>query len=111
MAHQADSSVSEAVVQLLNENGLSHMAEAIRLLLNEAMRIERSQVLEAAPYERSDKRRGYANGYKPKTVDTRVGPITFQVPQTRGTNFYPSELERGVRSERELLMAHAGRCV
>ena len=107
MAHQGDSNLTETVVQLLNENGLNHMAEAIRLLLNEAMRIERSQVLEAEPYERSDKRRGYANGYKPKTVDTRVGAITFQVPQARGTSFYPSALERGVRSERALKLAIA----
>jgi hypothetical protein len=49
MAHQTDPSVSEAVVQLRNENGLPHMAEAIRLLLNKAMRIERSQMLEAEP--------------------------------------------------------------
>lgn len=42
MAHQGDFTVTESVVQLLNENGLTHMAEAIRLLLNEAMRIERS---------------------------------------------------------------------
>lgn len=107
MAHQGDSTVTETVVQLLNENGLTHMAEAIRLLLNEAMRIERAQVLEAEPYQRTDKRRGYANGYKPKTVDTRVGPITFEVPQARGTSFYPSALDRGVRSERALKLAIA----
>ena len=45
MAHQADDSVIETVVQLLCENGLSHMADAMRLMLNEAMRIERSQAL------------------------------------------------------------------
>jgi hypothetical protein len=49
MAHQADNSVIETVVQLLSENGLPHMADAMRLMLNEAMRIERSQVLEADP--------------------------------------------------------------
>ena len=107
MAHQGDSNVTEAVVQLLNENGLAHMAEAIRLLLNEAMRLERSQVLEAGPYQRSENRLGYANGYKPKTVDTRLGPITFQVPQARGVPFYPSALERGIRSERALKLAIA----
>lgn len=45
MTHQADCNVVETVVQLLCENGLSHMAEAMRLMLNEAMRIERSQAL------------------------------------------------------------------
>jgi putative transposase len=108
MAHQADSNVIETVVQLLTDNGLSHMADAMRLLLNEAMRIERSQVLEADPYQRTDKRRGYANGYKNKTVSTRLGALPVQVPQVRGgVEFYPSALERGVRSERALKLAIA----
>lgn len=108
MAHQADSSVIETVVQLLSENGLSHMADAMRLMLNEAMRIERSQALEADPYQRTEKRRGYANGFKPKTVSTRLGELALQVPQVRGeVEFYPSALERGVRSERALKCAIA----
>jgi transposase-like protein len=108
MAHQADSSVIETVVQLLCENGLSHMADAMRVMLNEAMRIERSQVLEAAPYQRTEKRRGYANGFKPKTVSTRLGELALEVPQVRGeVEFYPSALERGVRSERALKCAIA----
>jgi len=37
----------------------------------------------------SERRKGYANGFKPKTLDTRLGAITFQVPQTRGVEFYP----------------------
>jgi len=83
------------------------MAEAVRIMLNEAMRIERSQVIEAEPYQRSDHRRGYANGFKPKTLDTRLGTMTVQVPQTRGVAFYPSALEKGVRSERALKLAVA----
>src|SRR4051812_35246792 len=87
---------------------MERMAEVVRIMLNEAMRLERSQALEAAPYERSAKRLGYANGYKPKTVATRLGPLTVQVPQVRGEiDFYPSALERGVRSERALKLAVA----
>jgi len=107
VAHQPDSSVIETVVQLLCESGLSQMAEAVRIMLNEAMRIERSQVIEAGPYERSERRRGYANGFKPKTLETRLGPLTVQVPQARGVEFYPSALEKGVRSERALKLAVA----
>ena len=100
MTHQSDFNVMETVLQALNEQGLGHLGEAIRILLNEAMRAERSQVLEAQPYQRSEKRRGYANGYKPKTIDTRMGEMTVQIPQVRGDiDFYPSALERGVRSE------------
>lgn len=100
-------SVIETVVELLTEQGFSQMAEVIRILLNEAMRVERHQVLGAEPYQRSEKRRGYANGYKPKTVATRLGEIEFQVPQTRGVEFYPSALEKGLRSERALKVAVA----
>jgi putative transposase len=108
VAHQPDHNVIETVVQLLCESGMDRVAEAVRLMLNEAMRIERSQVLEAAPYERSEKRLGYANGYKPKTLATRMGAMTVQVPQVRGEiDFYPSALERGVRSERALKLAVA----
>src|SRR5579883_1997240 len=38
---------------------------------------------------------------------TRLGDITFDVPQTRGVEFYPSALEKGVRSERALKVAIA----
>ena len=107
MAHQSESNVVETVVQLLCESGLSQMAEAVRIMLNEAMRIERSRAIEAEPYQRTERRKGYANGYKPKTLDTRLGAITVQVPQTRDVEFYPSALEKGVRSERALKLAIA----
>jgi hypothetical protein len=49
------------------------MAQALETLLNEAMKLERSAVLGAAPYERTEARLGYANGFKPKTVASRLG--------------------------------------
>ncbi len=72
------------------------------------MRVERHQVLQAQPYERTATRQGFANGYKPKTPASRIGPITFRVPQVRGeTAFYPSALEKGLRSEQALKLALA----
>jgi putative transposase len=108
MTHQADSNVIEEVLPLLTQSGLEHRNDAMRLMLNEAMRIERSHALDAAPYERTAGRRGYANGFKPKTVATRMGELTVRVPQVRGdVEFYPTALERGVRSERALKLAIA----
>ena len=71
------------------------------------MRIEREHYLQARPYERNVHRQGHANGYKPKTVKTRVGEVTFEVPQVREGGFYPNALEKGIRSERALLMTLA----
>ena len=97
MALEGDSNLVETVVQLLSQHdGLSHMAEVVRILLNETMKVERAHALEAMPCERSAKRRGYANGFKPKTVNTRLGRVQLAIPQVRGeVEFYPSALERG----------------
>ncbi len=104
MAHQKQSELLNTVLQLLTEQGHAGFAEGLRLLVDEAMRHERAAALHAQPYERTD----YANGFKPKTLSTRVGPIQFQVPQVRGDlEFYPSALEKGVRSEQALKLALA----
>lgn len=108
MTHQPEDSQSRPAVQHILENGIEGMAEAMRLILNQAMQIERGQALQAEPHERTEKRLGYANGYKGKTVSTRLGDIRFAVPQVRGdVAFYPSALEKGLRSERALKLAMA----
>jgi len=107
MTHQNESNPLDQMIQVLDEHGFDGMARAIGILVNEAMKIERSETLRAAPYERTDERRGYANGFKAKTLATRVGKVELQVPQTRDVEFYPQSLERGVRSERALKLAVA----
>jgi transposase-like protein len=95
-------------VNTLCAEGSDGLADAVRLLLNHAMLAERSKALGAAPYERSATRKGHANGFKPKTLQTRLGELTVDVPQVRGElDFYPSALERGQRSERALTLAIA----
>lgn len=94
-------------LEVLCERGFDGMAHALERLLNEAMKLERCAVLGARPYERTPARRGYANGFKPKTLNSRVGPLELRVPQTRDVEFYPSVLERGPRSERAVMLALA----
>jgi len=107
MTRQMNNNRFEDALECLIENGFDGMAQALQILLNEAMKIERSSSLRATPYQRTSDRRGYANGFKPKTINTRAGKITVSVPQTRNTNFYPSVLQKGVRSERALTLAMA----
>jgi len=95
------------VLTLLVDQGFEGFANAMQILMNEAMKLEREEVLGAERYQRTPTRRGYANGFKPKTVETRLGPLELAVPQTRGVEFYPSALERGTRSERALKLAIA----
>lgn len=108
MAHREHGNAFDDAMELLIENGFDGMADVLRILLNEAMKIEREDVLAAGAYQRTPDRKGYANGFKPKTVDTRMGRMTVEVPQVRGdVEFYPSALEKGCRSERALKIAIA----
>ena len=107
MTHPLHPIAIREAVQALAENGFDGMAQAMELLINECMKVERQQALGVGPYQRSEARRGQANGFKPKQLKTRVGPLNLQVPQVRGASFYPTALERGSRSEKALRLALA----
>lgn len=103
MTHQTDYTFADEIA----EKGLAAVPELMRVLINNAMQVERSKYLQAEEYERTEDRKGHANGYKPKTVKTRMGEITFAVPQVREGGFYPAALEKGLRSERALTITLA----
>lgn len=110
--NDSDRTSFDDALELLTENGFDGMARAIQILMNEAMLLERAEFLGAARYERTGSRRGHANGFKPRSMNTRVGEIELRVPQVRGLadgqeGFYPKALERGNRSERALKLAIA----
>ncbi|MDA0655675.1 MAG: IS256 family transposase [Proteobacteria bacterium] len=99
----------ETMMEQLIANGSEDMASVFAGLFDLAMRIERERFLGAEHYERSAQRRGYANGTKPKRLDTPAGTVTVRVPKTAGhdTPFYPQSLERGRRSTRAVMLAVA----
>jgi putative transposase len=99
MTHQNDYTLPRE----LAEKGLDAVPELLRVLINNVMQVERSKYLQAEQYERTEDRKGHGNGYKPKTVRTRMGEITFAVPQVREGGFYPTALDKGLRSERALV--------
>src|SRR5215510_5427377 len=78
------------------ENQLGHLLEAI---LNQVLEAQVSEQLRAAPYERTDERQGYRNGYKPRQLMTRVGTLRLRVPQVREGTFSTELFARYQRSE------------
>jgi transposase-like protein len=97
-------------MEQLIAHGPERMGEVFAGLFNLALRLERERFLGAGLYERTADRRGYANGYKAKRVDTPAGTVTVDVPKTRGHDgapFYPQALERGRRSCRAVMLAVA----
>lgn len=107
MTCQEKNTAIASAMELLINNGFDGMAQVFEKLMNTAMQLERERYLKAGSYERTETRQGYANGYKPKAVNTRLGELDLRIPQVRDSSFYPQSLERGLRSERALKLALA----
>jgi putative transposase len=108
MTQQQEDTTIRTGFEIINAGGMENLGEAISILINEAMKAERSSVLRAQPWERTADREGHANGFKNKSVSSRLGRLHLNVPQVRGdAEFYPSALEKGIRSERALKYAMA----
>lgn len=103
--HNHSTELHPAVESIL-ENGFGGLLESMKIIFNEAMKAERSTALEAGAYERTESRRGYANGFKNKTIRTKNGSLDLNIPQVRGdVSFYPQAIEKGLRVERSLNVA------
>lgn len=101
-----DTLIEEILKDLIGQ-GKEGLTPVLELLFNTAMKVEREEALGAGAHERTDNRQGYANGYKPKELQTRMGPLELKVPQVRGIKFYPQSIEKGTRSEKALKLAIA----
>ena len=109
MTCETESNKYKSLLEDVIDNGFENMTGAVISLLNEAMKLDRSRHIQATSYERIEERNGYANGFKPKTVNTRLGKLELDVPQVRdsSSSFYPNSLEQGLRSEQALRCAIA----
>jgi putative transposase len=93
---------SETVQRLFSGDGqLGRLVEAV---LNQVLNAQVSEHLQVAPYERSEQRQGYRNGYKPRQFTTRVGALTLLVPQVRDGQFSTELFARYQRSEQALVL-------
>jgi hypothetical protein len=98
----------EAVLEQLIEHGPEGIATVFARTFEMAMRIERERFLRAGHYERTTDRRGYANGYKSKRIDTPAGTVEVAVPKTAGHGaepFFPQILSS--RATKKLCRAAA----
>lgn len=104
MTENPNTELPDNALNAILSNGLEGLPEAISTLINHAMLIERERHLGAAAYQRTEQRDGRANGFKERTLATRIGPVDLRIPQVRDCSepFYPTALERGQRSEKAL---------
>jgi len=86
-------------------NGQDGLAKLVEAVLNQILEAQITESLGADRHERTEERLGYRNGYRPRTLFTRVGPVTLQVPQTRDGSFSTDIFKRYQRSEQAFVLA------
>ena len=74
-------------------------------VLDAVLQSQASEQLNADPYERSDDRISYRNGYRTRSLTTRVGTLILHVPKFRDGNFSTELFERYQRSEKALILS------
>ena len=84
------------------DDAFSKLLEAI---LNQVLLAQSSEQLGAQPYERSDDRTAYRNGFRDRDLTTRIGSITLRVPRHRNGDFSTTMFQRYQRSEQALVLA------
>ncbi len=81
------------------------LREIVERVLQELLEAEMTEHVGAAPHERTDARKGRRNGYKPRTLRTRVGTLNLLVPQDREGTFSTRLFARYQRNEKALVLA------
>ena len=87
---------------LSHDQGLKTLLEEV---LDQVLDAEMTEHIGAEPYERTEHRRTYRNGYRARRLTTRVGTLTLRVPQSRDGSFSTELFRRYQRSEQALMLA------
>ena len=74
----------------------------MRLVLQELIELEASQVIGAARYERTDERTTHRNGTRSRLLSTKAGDVKLHIPKLREGSFFPALLEPRRRIDRAL---------
>lgn len=98
--HRMD--VTTFVGKLLEQDDVDALREGVRILAQVVMDREVSAQIGAEPYERTDDRLAYRNGYRTRTWDTRVGTIELKIPKVTRGSYFPSLLDPRRRAEKAL---------
>jgi transposase-like protein len=85
--------------------GEDFLRDLVQRTVQQVLEAEMTSFLGAEAYQRNDVRRGWRNGYKPRTLKTRVGELELMVPKDRDGQFQTELFERYQRSEKALVLA------
>jgi len=83
----------------------SPVKASLTIILNSLMEKERDEYINALPYEKTEDRRGYRNGYYSRELMTGVGGLTLRVPRTRDGEFSTTVFNKYERWEQALILS------
>ena len=93
-----------ALVELLQKSGdsdfLRSVAEAVLQIL---MAADVEGLIGAGRHERSAERLNYRNGYRERSLDTRLGSLQLRIPKLRQGSYFPPFLEPRKTAEKALV--------
>lgn len=96
---------SELVKGLFLGQAPDAIVPLLEAILNQFLQAMATEAVGAAKYERTDERKAYRNGSRERTLNTRIGTITLEVPRLRNGEFSHELFERYQRSEQALVLA------
>ncbi len=78
MTQQKEDTAIRTIFEIINSDGMEGLGEAVSILINKAMKVERASALNAHPWQPTENRTGYANGFKDKVVVSRLGNLHLE---------------------------------
>src|SRR5690554_1346351 len=81
------------------------ISKLLEKIFNEVLRSQSTEQLGAKPYELTDQRKAYRNGYYDRDLTTRVGTLNLSIPRHRNGEFSTELFDRYQRSEQALLLS------
>jgi putative transposase len=98
----SQSALSELLEAIRAGGGLDLAREAYRLVAQELIELEATQVVGAARYERTDERTTHRNGSRSRLLSTKAGDVELHIPKLREGSFFPALLSPRRRIDRAL---------
>ena len=98
----SQSVLSEVLDAFRAGDGVDLIRDAVRLVMQELIELEASEVIGPDRYQRTDGRVTEPNGSRPRLLATQAGDVELRIPKLRKGSFFPSILEPRRRIDQAL---------
>jgi putative transposase len=94
--------VTELLEAIRASGDIDVIRRGLEWVLQALIEAEATEVIGAAPHERSESRTTQRNGGRARLLSTKAGDVELRIPKLRQGSFFPSILERRRRIDRAL---------